>query len=38
MPTSDEILNELKQNAKQADETIAFLKNQLSLLEKEASE
>ena len=37
MPVPDRVLNILKQNAKQADETIASLKNQLSLLQKEAS-
>ena len=37
MPIPDRVLNILRQNAKQADETIALLKKQLSLLEKEAS-
>ena len=37
MPISDKILNVLKQNAKQAEETIALLKEQLILLEKETS-
>ncbi|CAB4006669.1 aminoacyl tRNA synthase complex-interacting multifunctional 1 isoform X2, partial [Paramuricea clavata] len=37
MPIPDRILNALRLNAKQADETIALLKRQLSLLEKEAS-
>ena len=38
MPIPDRVLNILRQNAKQADETIALLKKQISLLEKEASE
>ncbi|XP_028394750.1 aminoacyl tRNA synthase complex-interacting multifunctional protein 1-like [Dendronephthya gigantea] len=37
MSTSGKILNALKMNAKHADETIAMLKRQLSLLETEAN-